>query len=431
MSNICIVGKAPPIQGGVSSRNFNVARSLAIAGHQVHLITNAGEVECGYRETLLDEDLDFIGNTPRLRIHNLDDFTQFHHIPNSPAYLSRLFGKSVEVIESFNCSVIIGWYFEPYCLAASFAANATGTPLIAVHAGSDLGRLSRNRDLFFAYKAISSNTSRIVTTANPLVKDIVKNLGFLDNQIVYAKGHRLPCYFLNSSSPLDIQSFHDRLNNHLSKVGINSSTINALMNKRRVDYEKFCIGSYGKIGHLKGSYSLISALNNLAKTGYEFNFFISAAGHHHILTDYVLKLSKMPALLERTWLLPPMAPWRIPSFIDRLHATCFLEHAFPIPFHTPILPREILSRGSCLILSKDIYDKQPAKANFVDGKNFILIDNPENVDKLSERIDFLMRNRQACKDIGLHGKYLSETIESFLSEMDSIIECTNELLREN
>ena len=405
-----------------------MARSLTLAGHQVHLVTNANEVEHGYRETLLEEDLNLINNIPRLQIHNLDDFTTFHHVPSSPAYLSRLFGKSVEVIENFKCSVVIGWYFEPYCLAASFAARATNTPLISVHAGSDIGRLSQNRDLFFAYKAISTNTSKIVTTVNPLVREILKSLGFHDNQIVYTKGHRLPYYFLTPSSPLDIQFFHSYLYNHLSKVGIDTSTINTLMNEHSVDYEKFCIGSYGKIGHRKGSYSLISALDNLADTGYKFNFFVSASGSYRMLVDYLTKLSNMPALLERTWLLPPMAPWRIPNFVSRLHATCFLENAFPIPFHTPILPREILSQGSCLILSQDIYDRHFAKVNLVNTKNFVLVNNPANPGDISKSIEPLLKNRQYCQDIGLHGKYLSEEMESFLSETDSLANFIDEFL---
>ena len=420
----------PPIQGGVSSRNFNVARSLAIAGHQVHIVTNANEVEHGYRETLSEEDTNFIDNIPRLQIHNVDDFTAFHHVPSSPAYLSRLFGKSVEVIEGFKCSALVGWYFEPYCLAASFAARATNTPLISVHAGSDIGRLSQNRDLFSAYKTISTNTRRIVTTTNSLVEEILKSLGFHDEQIVYTKGHRLPYYFLTPSTPLDIQCFHSYLRDHLSKVGIDTSTINILMNERSVDYDKFCIGSYGKIGHRKGSYSLIGALNGLAKSEHEFNFFISASGSYRTLVDYLSELSSMPALLERTWLLPPMAPWRIPSFVSRLHATCFLENAFPIPFHTPILPREILSQGSCLILSQDIYDKHYAKVNFVNGKNFVLVNDPRDPDDISEHIEALLKNRQSCKDIGLHGKYLSEEIESFLPGTDSLVKFIEEFLGE-
>ena len=40
---ICIIGKFPPIQGGVSMRTYWTAHGLAARGHEVHVITNAKE----------------------------------------------------------------------------------------------------------------------------------------------------------------------------------------------------------------------------------------------------------------------------------------------------------------------------------------------------------------------------------------------------
>jgi hypothetical protein len=49
---ICLVGKYPPIQGGVSARTYSYAHALARKGHQVHVVTNAKEV----RPSLSDVD---------------------------------------------------------------------------------------------------------------------------------------------------------------------------------------------------------------------------------------------------------------------------------------------------------------------------------------------------------------------------------------
>ena len=46
---LCYISKYPPVQGGVSRQNFWMARALADRGIEVHLVTNAPEVEEGFR----------------------------------------------------------------------------------------------------------------------------------------------------------------------------------------------------------------------------------------------------------------------------------------------------------------------------------------------------------------------------------------------
>ena len=46
---VCLIGKYPPIQGGVSMRTYHMAHELAKRGHQVQVITNAREVELPWR----------------------------------------------------------------------------------------------------------------------------------------------------------------------------------------------------------------------------------------------------------------------------------------------------------------------------------------------------------------------------------------------
>ena len=52
---ICILGKYPPIEGGVSTQTYWLARGLAQRGHHVHVITNADEVEDMFRMTQMPE----------------------------------------------------------------------------------------------------------------------------------------------------------------------------------------------------------------------------------------------------------------------------------------------------------------------------------------------------------------------------------------
>jgi hypothetical protein len=46
---ICIIGKFPPIQGGVSMRTYWSAHGLAALGHEIHVVTNAKEAVAPFR----------------------------------------------------------------------------------------------------------------------------------------------------------------------------------------------------------------------------------------------------------------------------------------------------------------------------------------------------------------------------------------------
>ena len=53
---VCAIVKYPPIQGGVSAQSYWLCRALAEAGHEVHVVTNAEEVEQDYRLVLGESD---------------------------------------------------------------------------------------------------------------------------------------------------------------------------------------------------------------------------------------------------------------------------------------------------------------------------------------------------------------------------------------
>ncbi len=53
---ICLIGKFPPIQGGVSMRTYWTAHKLAVRGHDVHVVTNAKEAGAPFRMHMRSED---------------------------------------------------------------------------------------------------------------------------------------------------------------------------------------------------------------------------------------------------------------------------------------------------------------------------------------------------------------------------------------
>ena len=151
---VLIIGKYPPLQGGVSAQTYWTARALANRGYDVDVITNATEAPQGLR-AILDGDAEqwcsgSVGHG-RVRVHLTEGLARNSYLPWSNPFASKLFGRALDVIGPDGCDGILGWYLEPFGLVAAMAGMATGSPVVLRHAGSDLGRLAHHSDLRVSY----------------------------------------------------------------------------------------------------------------------------------------------------------------------------------------------------------------------------------------------------------------------------------------
>ena len=129
---ICILGKYPPIEGGVSMVNYWIARSLAMRGHEIHVVTNADEVEDSSRILMTQEDEHWyqsrFGNGS-VRVWNTERFgRKYRHIPQANPFVTKLASTATEVVDSCSVEVILSYYLEPYAVAAYLVSSWTGTP---------------------------------------------------------------------------------------------------------------------------------------------------------------------------------------------------------------------------------------------------------------------------------------------------------------
>src|SRR4051812_1886632 len=109
---LLLLGKYPPIQGGVSANVYRAVYELAAKGHELHVITNANEVEDGFRVRYKRRDAQ-INVSGKVSIGETTPIGDAKFIPQSESFEAKLFGRACKYLSSHRCDVIIGWYLFP------------------------------------------------------------------------------------------------------------------------------------------------------------------------------------------------------------------------------------------------------------------------------------------------------------------------------
>lgn len=408
---ILIIGKYPPIQGGVSKSTYILANELAKQGHQVFVVTNAFEVEYNHRQLLLDEDLRQLAED-KIKVISTKSCANISHIPYSLAYSSKIFGAAINVIEQYGCDLIYSHYFEPYALIATQVAKLYNISVIVRPAGSDISRLIRHPFLLQSYRWLLNNASLILTSQHKAVRDKLIALG--------ASSNKLACLPRENLSLTEWHQYKFNLNyfikhsktwfeNYDIKNGIITSII---ANNQKPFYTSTpTIGVYGKVDRTKGSFDLLEALHILAEQGLKFNFITITCGPLKVLTEYYQKIINYTQLAKKTWVLPAIAPWRIPSFIRSCDIICCLERKFPIEIHTSSTLYEVISQSRCLVASHEMISKQPFINLFIHNQNVIMNSHPQDIKGLSKILASLILSPHHRRMVGHNAGLLWQQIE--------------------
>jgi glycosyltransferase involved in cell wall biosynthesis len=142
---ICIIGKFPPIQGGVSMRTYWSAHSLAARGHEVHVVTNAKEAVAPFRMLMRGEDWARCATAQgggSVIVHWTDPVDRSQsYIPMASPFVSKLAATAARAHSERPFDVIYSHYLEPYGVAGFLTSQMASVPHVARMAGSDAGRL--------------------------------------------------------------------------------------------------------------------------------------------------------------------------------------------------------------------------------------------------------------------------------------------------
>jgi glycosyltransferase involved in cell wall biosynthesis len=418
---VCIIGKYPPIQGGVSRENFWMTYALALEGLDIHLVTNAKEVESEYRCTdvgFLPNPLDSLSSVQNKVTVHYTPQARHEYVPWANPFVTKLASIATDVIKTHGCELIHSVYFEPYAVAAHLASRWTGIPYGIRHAGSDVGRLFQAHDLQTSYANIVLSADYLLATARTFRSFL--HLGVDLEKLYQPSRHSLPTdYFHPSVSALDVNKFIAVIADTLPRNEY-YAVYHRLAHKS-FDPTLPTIGIYGKVGEAKGSFDLLQALGKLHATGMRFNFLALNQGRSPAIFEFVKRIEENK-LEEVTWLLPFIPHWCIPNFIRACTAVCYLERGFPIKIHTPIIPREVLACGTCLILSHEVANKQINGRAFLHGSNIFLVE-PSKIDELAHTLEVVMKEPTSSRVIGMNGyRDLSATIENFDAYRKGLVE---------
>jgi glycosyltransferase involved in cell wall biosynthesis len=411
---ICIVGKFPPIQGGVSMRTYWAAHALAMRGHDVHVVTNAKEVRPPYRMHMRPQDWERCGaayGDGSVTVHFTDpvDFSQ-SYIPMASPFVSKLAGIAARLHSERRFDVIYSHYLEPYGVAAHLVSQITGSPHVARLAGSDAGRLWRHPQLEPLYDHVL-RTAEIVFAAG-VVAERAARRGVNPNRIVSADGGVVvpDDVFAPEGPTLDLAALR-------AEVAADPDLRELLWGDFAGDKPYF--GICGKLDEYKGSFALLAAMHRLKLASLEVGLVALAHGPPAVEQSFRAHARKL-GLVDRILQIPFLPHWRVPEFLRGCLAVCCLEQDFPIVFHTPIVAREVLLCGACLVGSTEVIRKLPRYERLVHGYGCVAIENVNDVDELTGRLAAIVQDPTPAAAVGARGRRFARDLQRKMSVAETL-----------
>lgn len=178
---------------------------------------------------------------------------------------------------------------------------------------------------------------------------------------------------------------------------------------------------YGKTAPAKGHIAALRALEVAASSGRSFSIVACVGGHVRRIVELVNEAIALPVVSKRIWLLPFLPPWKIPRFIKACDLVSFLEHQFEIPFHSPQVPREVLSCRCSLICSGEITNKQRWASSMAPGRHYISAGDPADGDGLAKIFSEALTDIASLRTLGAAGRAALLAMEQETSVEDAVI----------
>jgi glycosyltransferase involved in cell wall biosynthesis len=394
---ICIIGKYPPIQGGVSTRSYWTAHALAARGHEVHVVTNAKEAGSPFRVYMRPQDwkaCEASNGRGSVRVHWSDPVDRSQsYIPMASPFVSKLAGIAVHVALEHPFDVIYAHYLEPYGVAGHLAAEIIGVPHVVRLAGSDAGRLWHHPQLQPVYDHVLRSAKAVIAAGEVARRAIER--GVAVERVVWGGAFAVPDDVFAPQGPLlDVADLR-------RAVESEPEFRNCVWGDFAGQSPYF--GVYGKLGETKGSFALLAAMQRLKAQGLEVGLVALAHGTTPVQRRFRAAVRKL-GLTDRMLQLPFLPNWRVPEFLRSSLAVCCLEQDFPIGLHSPIVALETLLSGACLVASTEVIRKLPAYGRLVHRYGCIAIDDVTDIEMLASELAAIARDPRPAAALGTRGR---------------------------
>jgi glycosyltransferase involved in cell wall biosynthesis len=406
-----VIGKFPPIQGGVSARTYWTAHDLAARGHEVHVVTNAKEARPPFRMHMRRQDWKRCEGvyTPSgrslsagsVKVHWTDpvDSSQFY-IPMASAFVSKLAATAARLHAEHPFDVIYSHYLEPYGVAGHLAADIVRVPHVVRMAGSDAGHLWRHPQLQTLYDHVLRSAAIVITTG--VVAGRAVKRGVRPERIAAAGGLELPEDLFRPEGPaLDLAELR-------REIDLDPDLRDTMWGGFTGDLPYF--GIYGKLGEAKGSFALLAAMQRLKQEGLPIGLVAMAHGWPALEGRFRARAEEL-GIADRVVQIPFLPHWRVPEFLRSCLAVCCLEQDFPIAFHAPVVAREVLTCGSCLVGSTEVIRKLPDHIGLPDRYGCVAIEDIQDIDALSGRLAAIARDPEPAAVVAARGRIFARSLQ--------------------
>ncbi len=300
-------------------------------------------------------------------------------------------------------------------------AQMTGVPHVVRMAGSDAGRLWHHPQFEALYDHVLRSAEVVV--AGGAVAERAIERGVDPDRIAFGGGYVLPEHLFTPDGPaIDLDALR-------AEVESDSGLRDQLWGDFAADRPYF--GVYGKLGRNKGSFALLEALHRLKRAGLDVGLVALAHGKPDVEARFRERALEL-GLVDRILQIPFLPHWRVPEFLRGCLAVCCLEQDFPIGFHSPIVPREVLLCGTCLVGSTEVIRKLPGYEGLPHGYGCVAVADVNDIAALSARLAAIVGDPQPAAVVGARGREFASELQqdmNFPEALELILDAATARLR--
>jgi glycosyltransferase involved in cell wall biosynthesis len=319
----------------------------------------------------------------------------------SSAFVTKLASLGIEMARENKADVIFSFYLEPYGVAGHLVSQALGLPHVVKTAGSDAGKLWKHPQFSALYTHVFQSASLIIAggkVRSDLIEHEIPSHRIRPDSDLLIPGD----LFTPDGERLDVPALIDLSHNSADHKSLQWGTF-----RSDIPY----LGVYGKLGENKGTFALLEAFKSLAASGCEAGLLVMGHDRPRSIKTFRTEVQAY-GLQDRIVQLPYLPNWRVPEFIRRCLAVCFLEQDFPIKIHSPTAPLEVTACGGCLVASTEILGKMPNPNRLVHGYNCVAIRDVFDVDELSGKLMAVVGSPDNVQAVGQRGRSYFEVTQA-------------------